>query len=104
MQASLQYTQINLELMGVYDKINDTYIDIIIYLLYNFNEIKPHNIKIDSMAEETLNPKTIKYLKASLACFKKFDLPIAFEKMLDKGALIWSKEEDEDSPVEINVC
>ncbi|XP_034187469.2 uncharacterized protein LOC117607641 isoform X1 [Osmia lignaria lignaria] len=102
LQANLQYTQINLELMRVYDKINDKYIDIIIYLLYNFNEIRPYKIKVDSMSKETLDPKTIKHLKVTLACFKQFHLYKAFKKILNKGAFIWSKEEDEDSPLEMN--
>lgn len=90
--------------MGVYNKNTDSYVAIIIYLLYKINETRPHKIEVDSVTKEELDKKTKIHLRSSLACFKQFDLHTAFEKMLNKGDFAWTKEDNEESPLNINVC
>lgn len=102
MQSNAGYTQVILELLGVYDKSNDKYIHILIYLIYHIDSIKPYKIIVDSKAEKKLSPMSKKYLKTSVSCFKQFDLHIALEKILKKEPFVWSKEEDEDTPLDIN--
>lgn len=90
--------------MGVYNKNTDSYITIIIYLLYNINETRPYKIEIDSVTENGLHKDFKNHLRSSLACFKQFDLHIAFENILDMKAFAWEKEDNEDSSLDINVC
>ncbi|XP_012147434.1 uncharacterized protein LOC100876775 [Megachile rotundata] len=100
LQSNDGCTQVILELLGVHDKPNDEYMHIILYLIYHIDTIKPYKIIVDS--KETLSPTSKKYLKASVNCFKQFDLHIAFEKILKKEPFVWSREEDEDSPLDMN--
>ncbi|KAK1126238.1 hypothetical protein K0M31_004871 [Melipona bicolor] len=102
LQTNSGYTQINLELTRVYNKNTDSYMTIIIYLLYKINEVRPHKIVVDSVIEEELDKKTQKHLRLSLACFKQFDLHTAFEKMLNEGEFTWTKEDNEESLLDIN--
>ena len=102
LQTNLGYTCINLELTGVYDADNDLYINIILYLMYNIDETIPRKIEVDSKTEQELNMSTKKQLKTSLKCFKQFDLETAFAKMLTEKPFTWSREDEEDSPVEAN--
>ncbi|XP_033191382.2 uncharacterized protein LOC117157442 [Bombus vancouverensis nearcticus] len=102
LQTNLGYTQINLELMGVHNENTDSYITIIIYLLYNINETRPYKIEIDSVTENGLHKNFQNHLKSSLVCFKQFDLHTAFENILDMKAFTWAKEDNEDSPLDIN--
>lgn len=102
LQTNLGYTQINLELIRVYNKDTDSYMTIIIYLLYKINEVRPRKIVVDSVIEEELDKKTKQHLRLSLACFKYFDLHTAFEKMLNKGKFTWTKEDNEESLLDIN--
>ncbi|CAK9821116.1 hypothetical protein ANTPLA_LOCUS11129 [Anthophora plagiata] len=100
-QTNLGYTQISLELMGVYDKNTDCYMNIIIYLLYNIDEVRPHKIAVDSMNDDNLDKRIKKELQESLKSFKMFDLCVAFEKILNKEPYIWSRQSGEDSPLDI---
>ncbi|CAK9830408.1 hypothetical protein ANTRET_LOCUS7587, partial [Anthophora retusa] len=100
-QTNLGYTQISVELMGVYDKNANCYMNIIIYLLYNINEVRPHKIAVDSINDDNLDKRIKKELQESLKSFKMFDLCVAFEKMLNKEPYIWSKQSGEDSPLDI---
>ncbi|KAG6798812.1 hypothetical protein HZU73_05615 [Apis mellifera caucasica] len=102
LQSNLGYTQISLELMGLYYKNTDSYISIIIYLLYNISEARPHKIEVNSTTEDELDQNVKKHLQKSLVCFKQFDLHKAFENMLNLEAFKWTKENAEDSPLEIN--
>ena len=102
LQTNLGYTCINLELTGVHDVNNNVYINIILYLMYNINEARPHKIEVDSKTGDELNITTKKQLKTSLKCFKMFDLETAFHKMLIKKPFTWSRDNNEDSPVETN--
>lgn len=90
--------------MRVHNKNTDSYITIIIYLLYNINETRPYKIEIDSVTENGLHKNFRNHLKSSLVCFKIFDLHTAFENILDMKAFTWAKEDNEDSPRDINVC
>lgn len=89
--------------MGLYYKNTDSYINIIIYLLYNINEARPHKIEVNSTTQDELDQNVKKHLQKSLVCFKQFDLHKAFENMLNLEAFKWTKENAEDSPLEINV-
>ncbi|XP_043802294.1 uncharacterized protein LOC122719992 [Apis laboriosa] len=102
LQSNLGYTQISLELMGLYYKNTDSYINIIIYLLYNISEARPHKIEVNSTTQNELDQNVKKHLQKSLVCFKQFDLHKAFENMLNLEAFKWTKENAEDSPLEIN--
>ncbi|XP_003395017.1 uncharacterized protein LOC100644010 [Bombus terrestris] len=102
LQTNLGYTQINLELMGVYNKNTDSYITIIIYLLYNINETRPYKIEIDSVTENGLHKEFKNHLESSLVCFKQFDLHTAFENILDMKVFAWAKEDNEDNSLDIN--
>ncbi|XP_006611821.1 uncharacterized protein LOC102678386 [Apis dorsata] len=102
LQSNLGYTQISLELMGLYYKNTDSYINIIIYLLYNISEARPHKIEVNSTTQDELDQNVKKHLQKSLVCFKQFDLHKAFENMLNLEAFKWTKENAEDSPLEIN--
>lgn len=89
--------------MGLYYKNTDSYINIIIYLLYNISEARPHKIEVNSITQDELDQNIKKHLQKSLVCFKQFDLHKAFENMLNLEAFKWTKENAEDSPLEINV-
>lgn len=102
-QTNLGYTQIILNLTGVYDNNNDSYMNVIIYLLYNIGEARPYKIEVDSTTEEEFDKSTKAQLETCLGCFKKYDLCVAFEAMLKKKRFTWSREDDEDSPVDVNV-
>lgn len=90
--------------MGVYNKNTDSYITIIIYLLYNINETRPYKIEIDSVTENGLHKEFKNHLESSLVCFKQFDLHTAFENILDMKVFAWAKEDNEDNSLDINVC
>lgn len=90
--------------MRVHNENTDSYITIIIYLLYNINETRPYKIEIDSVTENGLHKSFRNHLKSSLVYFKIFDLHTAFENILDMKAFTWAKEDNEDSPRDINVC
>ncbi|XP_017798070.1 PREDICTED: uncharacterized protein LOC108579130 [Habropoda laboriosa] len=101
-QTNLGHTQINLELMRVHDENTDCYMNTIIYLLYNTNEARPHQITVDLVNDDDEPNNSIKtQLQKSLVCFKMFDLHIAFEKMLKKKPYTWSRESGEDNPLGI---
>lgn len=102
LQTNLAYTWMSLKLMGVHNVEDDLYINILVYLMYDINEARPHKIIVDSQTEEKLDKSVCKYLKTSLQYFKIFDLCTAFEKMLKKGSFKWTKECDEDSPMEFD--
>ncbi|XP_054003013.1 uncharacterized protein LOC128889412 [Hylaeus anthracinus] len=102
LQTNLAYTYITLELKSVRKIEDDSYINIVIYLIYDTNEVRPHKVEVDSQTEEELDKSTKKHLKDSLKCFKTFDLCTAFKNILNTGQFIWAKEDDEDSPVEVN--
>ena len=70
--------------------------------MYNIDEARPQKIEVDSKTGDELNISTKKQLKASLKCFKMFDLETAFHKMLIKKPFTWSREDEEDSPLETN--
>lgn len=72
--------------------------------MYNIDEVRPQKIEVDSETGQELNISTKKQLKTSLRCFKKFDLETAFDKMLNEKPFTWSREDEEDSPLETNVC
>ncbi|XP_017760066.1 PREDICTED: uncharacterized protein LOC108550743 [Eufriesea mexicana] len=102
LQTNIGYTQINFELLMMYNKNTDSYIDIVIYLFYNIDAARPNKIKVESLTQDELDKDTQKHLETSLVCFKKFDLHIAFEEMLNMKAFTWIKQDDEDSPLRIS--
>ncbi|XP_076226620.1 uncharacterized protein LOC116432598 [Nomia melanderi] len=102
LQTNDGYTNIILNLMGVHNVESNAYLNIDIHLRYNFDEIWPQHITVDSQTHQQLNTQIKQQLKESLICFKLCDLCKAFEKMFNDTPFTWSKEDDEDSPLEIS--
>lgn len=102
---NIGYMQITLEIYGVHDKEDDKCINLIIYLLYHFDEARPYKIKIDTTTKDKLNDETRQKWKIYLKEFKMSDLQTAFNQVfMKKNSLFtWTQGDDSESPLEINV-
>lgn len=104
LQSDIGFKQIVLELFGVCDNENDTYINLIIHLLYHSDKARPYKIEVDSMNKKKLSDDVKQKLKMCLKEFKISDLQIAFDKILtDNSTFTWTQEDDTESPLELNV-
>lgn len=105
LHSNIGYTQINLELFGVYDSKNDKYINLIIYLLYHSEEARPYKINVDTTTKNKLSNETRQRLKIHLKEFKITDLKTAFDKvfMTENSAFLWTRADDSESPLDMNV-
>lgn len=106
LHSNIGYMQVNLELYGIHDREDDKYIDLIVYLLYHSNEARPYTVKVDTTTKNKLSDKTSQRLKVYLKEFKISDLQSAFDKVFMKtsSAFRWTPADDNESPLEINVC
>ncbi|XP_014479762.1 PREDICTED: probable serine/threonine-protein kinase irlF [Dinoponera quadriceps] len=104
LHSNIGYMEINLELYGVYDKEDDKYIDLIVYLLYHSDEARPYKVEVDTTAKKKLSDEAKQRLKIYLKEFKLSDLRTAFDKvfMKNNSAFTWTQADDSDSPLEIN--
>lgn len=103
LQSDIGFKQISLELYGVHDNENDTYMNLIIHLLYHFDKARPSKIEIDRNKGK-LSDDTKQRLKISLKKFKVLDLQTAFNEILtEDSTFTWTREDDSESPLELNV-
>ncbi|XP_011866539.1 PREDICTED: uncharacterized protein LOC105561296 [Vollenhovia emeryi] len=103
LQSDMGFKQLSLELCGVHDIESDSYINVIIYLLYHSDKARPHKIDVDSTNGRKLSDDTRQRLKACLKEFKISDLQTAFDKVLeDNSTFTWVQTEDSESPLELN--
>ncbi|EZA57296.1 hypothetical protein DMN91_002763 [Ooceraea biroi] len=104
LQSNLGYTQITLELCGVYDSEDDKYINLVICIMYHSDRARPHKIEVDTTDKDKLSDDLRQRLKTSLKGFKILDLHTAFDKVLmeDNSAFTWIRTDDsDDSPMEL---
>ncbi|XP_051168260.1 muscle M-line assembly protein unc-89-like [Leptopilina boulardi] len=84
------YRHIIIELLQVYNVKMDNYINVTVYLQYNFEEIRPFNIKVESQYDGLLPQETEKDIKPFFKPFKQFDLTDALETVEYKENLLFS--------------
>ncbi|XP_014602538.1 PREDICTED: uncharacterized protein LOC106786057 [Polistes canadensis] len=103
-QTNLGYTTFILELLHVYDKINESYACITIFLWYNSKNNRPNDIKFEVHGNIQYNTETEKELKKSLKVFYISDLITAFGKILqeDNAHFTWRREKKDDTISEID--
>lgn len=82
-----------IELLQVYSVKMDNYINIIIYLQYELNEVRPYKIKVDSQYGDPLLQETEKDLRSFFKPFKHFDLTEALETVeyRDNSLFSWQR-------------
>lgn len=104
LQSDMGFKQISLELYGVHDNESDTYINLIIHLLYHSDQARPSKIEVDTIKSK-LSDDTKQRLKIWLKKFKALDLQTAFDKILteDNSTFTWMRVDDSESPLELNV-
>ncbi|XP_033337024.2 uncharacterized protein LOC117226598 [Megalopta genalis] len=100
LHKNIGYTHIVLNLMSVYNVEYDSHMNITIYMHYDFNEVRPHKVDIESENEQTLNKEEKIKFKTFQKWLKLLDLKTAFERMLNDKLLTWSKEVIGDSPLQ----
>lgn len=103
-QTNLGYTTFILELSHVYDKINESYARITIFLWYNSKNNRPNEIKFEVHGNTQYKKETEKELTKSLKVFYKTDLITAFGKILqeDNAHFTWRREMKDDTISEID--
>ncbi|XP_043503972.1 uncharacterized protein LOC122525313 [Polistes fuscatus] len=103
-QTNLGYTTFILELSHVYDKINESYARITIFLWYNSKNNRPNEIKFEVHGNTQYKKETEKELTKSLKVFYKTDLITAFGKILqeDNAHFTWRREKKDDTISEID--
>ncbi|XP_076239547.1 uncharacterized protein LOC143182445 [Calliopsis andreniformis] len=103
LQTSFGYTDFILELRGVYCVEDESYVDIIIFLIYAIDETRPYKIEVDStIGRPKLNKRLRRQLQSSLQVFQLLDLQAAFDCMFDKEPFIWSKLSNDDTILQTN--
>ncbi|XP_015173588.1 PREDICTED: uncharacterized protein LOC107064910 [Polistes dominula] len=104
-QTNLGYSTFILELSQVYDKINESYVRITIFLWYNSKNNKPDDIKFEIHGNIKYKEETEKRLRKSLKVFYINDLITAFDKFLqeDNAQFTWKRENKNDTISETDV-
>lgn len=105
LQSDLGYTQFNLELHGVHDVEDDKYINVTVYLIYNFDNARPYKIEVDTRDANKLSNEVRRRLKTSLRVFKISDLKTAFDTIVtdENSGFTWIQIEDTDDSEEPSV-
>ncbi|XP_018393103.1 PREDICTED: E3 ubiquitin-protein ligase BRE1-like [Cyphomyrmex costatus] len=101
----MEFLQISLELYSVYIRENDSYINLIIHLLYHSDNVRPYMVKIDTINENELSSDIKQRLKPHFMKFKMSDLHTAFDEILskDNSTFTWMQKDDTDeSLLELN--
>ncbi|KYN17163.1 PREDICTED: trigger factor-like [Trachymyrmex cornetzi] len=104
LQSDMGFKQISLELYGVHDSENDSYMNLIIHLLYRQDTARPYKVQVDSINGNKLNDDIKQRLKTYFKKFKMSDLQTAFDKILSENnsTVTWMQEDDTESPLELN--
>ncbi|KYN04859.1 hypothetical protein ALC62_04243 [Cyphomyrmex costatus] len=105
LQSDMEFLQISLELYSVYIRENDSYINLIIHLLYHSDNVRPYMVKIDTINENELSSDIKQRLKPHFMKFKMSDLHTAFDEILskDNSTFTWMQKDDTDeSLLELN--
>lgn len=104
LDSNLGYTVITLKLFQVKVDEPKTSYNIILYLIYDANRVRPHKMTVDSSTETTL-PKDVELkCRTYFKHFKRYELKKAFEethKAID-SPVRWMKGQDEDE-LDLNV-
>lgn len=95
-----------IELLSVYDKINKSYANITIYLLYNSKHVRPSKIKIEVTGSIEYDEETVKELRKSLKRFCVTDLQTAFDSILkdDNPQFKWKRVKKTNTIFLSDVC
>ncbi|XP_046827436.1 uncharacterized protein LOC124427980 [Vespa crabro] len=103
-QPNLGYTSFIIELLNVYDKINESYANITIYLCYDSKHVRPTEIKLEVTGSIKYDEQTEKQLRKSLKRFYSTNLQTAFDNILidDNAQFTWTRVKKEDATLEIN--
>lgn len=105
LQSDMGFKQISLELYGVHNSENDSYMNLIIHLLYHSDTTRPHKVEINTINGNKLNDDIKQKLKTYFKQFKISDLQTAFDEILSENnsTFTWMQEDDTESPLELNV-
>lgn len=100
------YTLLIIELLNVYDKINESYANITIYLHYNSKHVRPTEVKIEVTGIIEYDEQTVKKLRKSLKLFCTTDLQTAFDNILkdDNPQFTWKREKKTNTILLTGVC
>jgi len=105
LQSDMGFKQISLELYGIHNSENNSYMNLIIHLLYHQDTARPYKVQIDTTNGNKLNIDIKQRLKTYFKKFKMSDLQTAFNEILseDNCTFTWMQEDDTDSLLELNV-
>ncbi|KAL2724218.1 caldesmon [Vespula squamosa] len=103
-QPNVAYTLFIIELLNVYDKINESYANITIYLRYDSIHVRPTEIKLEITGSIKYDEQTEKLLRKSIKGFYYDNLQTAFDNILkdDNVQFTWTRVKKEDTILEIN--
>lgn len=106
MQPNVGYTLLIIELLNVYDKVDESYVNITIYLRYDSIHVRPTEIKLEIIGSIEYDEETEKQLRKSLKIFYSVDLRTAFDSILkdNNTQFTWTRMKKEDATLEISVC
>ncbi|KYM77309.1 hypothetical protein ALC53_12290 [Atta colombica] len=104
LQSDMGFKQISLELYGIHNSENNSYMNLIIHLLYHQDTARPYKVQIDTTNGNKLNIDIKQRLKTYFKKFKMSDLQTAFNEILseDNSTFTWMQEDDTESLLELN--
>ncbi|KYN35927.1 hypothetical protein ALC56_09718 [Trachymyrmex septentrionalis] len=104
LQSDMGFKQVSLELYGVHNSENNSYMNLIIHLLYHQDTARPYKVQVDTTNGNKLNDDIKQRLKTYFKKFKMLDLQTAFDEILseDNSTFTWMQEDDTESLLELN--
>ncbi|XP_048506347.1 uncharacterized protein LOC125499942 [Athalia rosae] len=100
LDTNLGYTVITLKFFNMQELDSEETHNVMLYLLYKSNRVRPQKMTIDSSSSQALNDTVIAKCKSYFKNFKCFDLNKAFKETISavNAPIMWKlAEEDEES-------